>query len=247
MISVRETNGIGCVNLPKILKEGCEITSSGTTGPPKTIFRTPENLKACNKTAIETQKLTSKSRVLTVARMTHAGGLLTQTLPAFTLDCEIEIIPFNAFSFLKSFKDYTHTVLPPKMVEAIIKTKGFKDCDLSYKTITLGSDPIPWEHISELVEKGATVICNWGMSEIGPCAINKTYDKNNVWETFYESPDLTILGNKTPLEAVKYKKYFKKIKEIINDLELIYESRTSNDEPFIDPRYVVKRLEINKD
>ena len=63
------------------------------------------------------------------------------------------------------------------------------------KTITLGSDPIPWEHISELVEKGATVICNWGMSEIGPCAINKTYDKNNVWETFYESPDLTILGN----------------------------------------------------
>jgi len=195
MISVRETNGIGCVNLPKILKEGCEITSSGTTGPPKTIFRTPENLEACNKTAIETQKLTSKSRVLTVTRMTHAGGLLTQTLPAFTLGCEIEIIPFNAFSFLKSFKDYTHTLLPPKMVEAIIKTKGFKDCDLSYKIITLGSDPIPWEHISELIEKGATVICNWGMSEIGPCAINKTYDKHNVWEAFYESPDLTILGN----------------------------------------------------
>ena len=89
MISVRETNGIGCVNLPKILKEGCEITSSGTTGPPKTIFRTPENLEACNKTAIETQKLTSKSRVLTVTRMTHAGGLLTQTLPAFTLGLSV--------------------------------------------------------------------------------------------------------------------------------------------------------------
>ena len=69
---------------------------------------------------------------------------------------------------------------------------------------------------------------------------------NNVSEQWLNT-NLTILGNKTPLEAVKYKKYFKKIKEIINDLELIYESRTSNDEPFIDPRYVVKRLEINKD
>ena len=69
---------------------------------------------------------------------------------------------------------------------------------------------------------------------------------NNVSEQWLNT-NLTILGNKTPLEAVKYKKYFKKIKEIINDLELIYESRTSNDEPFIDPRYVVKRLEIDKD
>ena len=69
---------------------------------------------------------------------------------------------------------------------------------------------------------------------------------NNVSEQWLNT-NLTILGNKTPLEAVKYKKYFKKIKEIINDLELIYESRTSNDEPFIDPKYVVKRLEINKD
>ena len=71
-------------------------------------------------------------------------------------------------------------------------------------------------------------------------------EANNVSEQWLNT-NLTILGNKTPLEAVKYKKYFKKIKEIINDLELIYESRTSNDEPFIDPRYVVKRLEINKD
>ena len=82
------------------------------------------------------------------------------------------------------------------------------------------------------------------INDLGPF-ISKI-EANNVSEQWLNT-NLTILGNKTPLEAVKYKKYFKKIKEIINDLELIYESRTSNDEPFIDPRYVVKRLEINKD
>ena len=82
------------------------------------------------------------------------------------------------------------------------------------------------------------------INDLGPF-ISKIEAKN-VSEQWLNT-NLTILGNKTPLEAVKYKKYFKKIKEIINDLELIYESRTSNDEPFIDPRYVVKRLEINKD
>ena len=82
------------------------------------------------------------------------------------------------------------------------------------------------------------------INDLGPF-ISKIEAKN-VSEQWLNT-NLSILGNKTPLQAVKYKKYFKKIREIINDLELIYESRTSNDEPFIDPRYVVKRLEINKD
>ena len=80
------------------------------------------------------------------------------------------------------------------------------------------------------------------INDLGPF-ISKIEAKN-VSEQWLNT-NLSILGNKTPLQAVKYKKYFKKIREIINDLELIYESRTSNDEPFIDPRYVVKRLEIN--
>ena len=70
------------LNFSNILKNGVKITSSGTTGPQKTIFRTPENLKACNKVAIDSQKLAPSSKVLTVTRMTHAGGLLLQTLPA---------------------------------------------------------------------------------------------------------------------------------------------------------------------
>ena len=70
------------IDYANILNNGVEISSSGTTGPAKKVFSTPDNLKACIDVAIEAQQLVRSSKVLTVTRMTHAGGLLTQTLPA---------------------------------------------------------------------------------------------------------------------------------------------------------------------
>jgi acyl-CoA synthetase (AMP-forming)/AMP-acid ligase II len=163
------------IDFKKILKEGCTISSSGTTGLPKNIYRSPDNLKECNSVAIESQKITANSKIYTCTRMTHAGGLLLQSLPAYTLGCDITIEKFNAYSFLKRFKGHTHTFLAPAMCEAVINTKGFAKSNLKGKTISMGSDVIPWDHISRFVEKGATVIANWGMSEIGPCAINTVF------------------------------------------------------------------------
>ena len=163
------------IDFKKILQEGCTISSSGTTGTPKQIYRSPQNLEACNHVAIEDQLITSKSKIYTCTRMTHAGGLLLQSLPAYTLGCDILITKFNAFSFIKDFEMYTHTFLPPAMCEAVIKTKNFKDANFNGKIIAMGSDPIPWDHIVKFVRKGAIVIANWGMSEVGPCAINTTF------------------------------------------------------------------------
>jgi len=163
--------------MQQILTNGVVITSSGTTGAPKEIFRTPENLKACNEIAIDAQQLTAKSRVYTCTRITHAGGLLLQTLPAFTLGCDISIVSFNAFKFIKEFSEFTHTFLPPQMCGAVMKTKNFATCDLTGKIVCMGSDIIPSEHIQAFVDKGATVITNWGMSELGPNAISKTFTK----------------------------------------------------------------------
>ena len=69
-------------DLKKKLSKGVYIKSSGTTGESKTIFRTPENLRHCNKSAIDSQKITKNSRIYTVCKMEHAGGMLAQTLPA---------------------------------------------------------------------------------------------------------------------------------------------------------------------
>lgn len=180
----------------KILKDGCTISSSGTTGTPKQIYRSPNNLEACNSVAIKDQDITSKSRIFTCTRMTHAGGLLLQSLPAYTLGCDIHITKFNPFTFLKEFDSYTHTFLPPAMCNALIKTKGFKNANFTGKVIAMGSDVIPWDHIHKFVSKGATVIANWGMSEIGPCAINTKFETLKYVERHTEwAPNtLPIMG-----------------------------------------------------
>lgn len=185
-------------NFDTILKEGCTISSSGTTGPSKDIYRDPDNLKACNDVAVEVQKITKDSRIYTCTRMTHAGGLLLQSLPAHTLGCEVHITKFNVYKFLNEFANYTHTFLPPEMCEALINTKNFATCDLSGKTVAMGSFSIPWHHIIEFVDRGATVITNWGMSEVGPCVINTAFT-DSVMVSDYKSrsiPQATIMGDK---------------------------------------------------
>lgn len=180
-----------------ILENGVSITSSGTTGEPKTIFRTPKNLKKVVEAAIDAQQLTSHSKILTVTRMTHAGGLLTQSLPGYTLGCDIKIQQFNAYSFLRDFNDYTHTFLTPAHMWALMQTKDFANCDLTGKWILGGSDPVSWEMIEAFTSKGATVQPNWGMSEVGPVTINAVFTKNTDIGRYKKlcRSDATILGD----------------------------------------------------
>jgi acyl-CoA synthetase (AMP-forming)/AMP-acid ligase II len=185
------------IDYKNILNDGIEISSSGTTGPAKMVFRTPSNLRACIDVAIDAQHLTRSSKVLTVTRMTHAGGLLTQTLPAYSIGAEFKVQQFNAFSFLKDFKDYTHTFLAPAQMTALMNTKGFNDCDLTGKRILGGSDSVTWEMIESFVSKGAIVQPNWGMSEIGPIVINIEFDSMDKVQYVKErTPDeYTIMGD----------------------------------------------------
>ena len=56
------------INFGQILNEGVTISSSGTTGPAKDIFRDPQNLKEANKVAVEAQKISTTSKILTVTK-----------------------------------------------------------------------------------------------------------------------------------------------------------------------------------
>ena len=198
------------IDYKHILENGVEISSSGTTGTPKMVLRTPDNLKACIDVAIDAQRITRRSKVLTVTRMTHAGGLLTQTLPAFSIGADFKVQKFNAFTFLKDFADCTHTFLAPAQMTALMNTKGFKDCDLTGKHILGGSDPVTWEMIEAFVSKGAIVQPNWGMSEIGPITINIEFSTiEQVEYVKQRCPDgYTIMGNKYYCDW-KHSPYFK--------------------------------------
>lgn len=178
-----------------ILDDGLTIKSKGTTGTQKTIVRTPENLAASNAVAVECQGITKDSKVLTICKMDHAAGLLAQTLPAYSVGAEFTIKDFNAYEFNRDILSYTHTHLTVNHAKAISLTKDFKDLDLTGIFVCIGTDRITWDVIEAFVNQGATVMVNWGMSEVGPMAINIVF--NNMDEVNAVKHDtLTLMGNK---------------------------------------------------
>jgi acyl-CoA synthetase (AMP-forming)/AMP-acid ligase II len=180
------------------LVNGFELQSSGTTGEPKHIFQTPAKLLAANKVAIAAQNITAQSRILTVCRMTHAGGLLAQTLPAWSVRAHVEIKPFNAFTFWRDIKDCTHTHLTPMHCHLLMQTKKFNVLDLDEVFVTCGSDSVTFEIVEAFVERGATFMCNWGMTEIGPITINTVFDTlDKVKQYRDQAPaDGTLMGDR---------------------------------------------------
>tara|TARA_B100000886_G_C20419994_1_gene491072 strand:- start:510 stop:1208 length:699 start_codon:yes stop_codon:yes gene_type:complete len=181
-------------NFQSILDNGLFLNSSGTTGRPKTLFQPPKKLKAANQVAREVQKIDTRSKILTVCTLRHAGGLLAQTLPAFEIGAEkIEVIPFNAYSWVLNIKDYTHSHLTPDMARAIMKTKSFKNLNLEGKIVTCGSDRVHSSIIQSFIDRGCTFIVNWGMTECGPIAINKTF-----------VPDMEVDVSETLMGNMKY-------------------------------------------
>jgi acyl-CoA synthetase (AMP-forming)/AMP-acid ligase II len=161
--------------LQLMLEKGAMIQSSGTTGDPKTILRNPENIKECNKVAVNAQLITSRSSIYTVTKISHAGGLLAQTLPALSIQASIEIDSFNPFSFFRKFSKHTHTFLPPEHMNALIKTKTFQNVDFGKRWILTGSSPVDLNVVKLFVSRNAIVQPNWGMSEVGPLVINHVF------------------------------------------------------------------------
>ena len=176
--------------LKKTLTEGCFLQTSGTTGEPKPIWQSVEKLQAANSVARECQLMDVNSRILTVCTLKHAGGLLAQTLPAYEIGAHIEVQPFNAFAWVRQIGDYTHSHLTPDMARAIMKTKSFERLNLDGITVMCGSDRVNTSIIQNFIDRGCTFIVNWGMTEIGPCAINKTF-KPGMHINFSE----TVMGD----------------------------------------------------
>lgn len=163
-------------NWTGILEQGFELESSATTGPAKRIFQPPEKLAAANRVAVEAQGLTPTSRVLTLCRMSHAGGALAQTLPAWSIGAHVEIRPFNAYSFWHDIQGFSHTHLTPAHCSMLMRTRGFANSDFAGLFVACGSDRVSFEIIEAFVARNAIFMCNWGMTEIGPICINTVFE-----------------------------------------------------------------------
>lgn len=152
------------------------LKTSGSTGTPKQIHQPEHKLKIANEVARLSQQITASSKIYTVCKMTHAGGMLAQTMPAQEVGAHVDIVEFNAYEFVKNVCNYTHTHVTPKHANAIMLTKNFWNLDMSGVWVTCGSDPVTWDIVEAFVSRGATFMTNWGMTEVGPCAINTVFD-----------------------------------------------------------------------
>jgi len=185
------------IDVNNIINNGITIHSSGTSGDPKPYFQSPDKIKNANIIALISQNINKLSRVYTCCKTTHAGGLLAQTLPALSVGAHVDIVDFNAYNFVRDINNYTHTHITPKHAKAIMLTKGFWSLDLSGLWITCGADPVTWDIIEAFVGQGATFMTNWGMSEVGPVAINNVFkDIETVKKLKQSAPEnSTILGS----------------------------------------------------
>jgi acyl-CoA synthetase (AMP-forming)/AMP-acid ligase II len=177
------------MNLTKIINDGCTINTSGTTGTPKAVYQSPDKIRYANQAAVRCQNIDSNSRIYTVCTLDHAGGLFAQTLPAVSVDAHVDIEQFNPYVWVRKVQEeVTHTHLTPNMARAIMATKTFQNgFDLTGLTVMCGSDRIHSSILEAFIEKGATFIANWGMSECGPVAINKTFNKGDLVDKYHES------------------------------------------------------------
>jgi acyl-CoA synthetase (AMP-forming)/AMP-acid ligase II len=187
--------------LKKIINIGTALPTSGTSGTPKRIFQPPHKLQAANSIARQVQDITVNSRILTVCTLTHAGGLLAQTLPAVEVGADVDVQKFNPYSWVRQITDYTHSHLTPDMARAVMKTRGFNTVNLSGITVMCGSDRVHSNIITSFIDRGATFITNWGMTEVGPVAINQTFNPGDTIKTTE-----TIMGNQVHCD-VKIENY----------------------------------------
>ncbi len=185
-------------NWKTLLQQGFDLQSSGTTDAAKVLFQPPEKLAAANLVAQEAQGITCHSRVLTVCSMNHAGGVLAQTLPALSVGAYVDIRAFNAYRFWQDVQGFTHTHLTPAHCQMLINTRTFARVDLSGLFIACGSNNISFEIMDAFIRRGATFMCNWGMTEIGPIAINTVFDSLDKLEHYrQQAPDTgTLMGDR---------------------------------------------------
>ncbi len=181
-----------------MLQQGFELQSSGTTDTAKILFQPPEKLAAANLVAQDAQRISRHSRILTVCNMNHAGGILAQTLPALSIGAYVDIRAFNAYRFWQDVQGFTHTHLTPAHCGMLINTKTFTRIDLNGLFITCGSNAVDFDIVEAFVRRGATFMCNWGMTEIGPVAINTVFDSLDKVEHYrQQAPDTgTLMGDR---------------------------------------------------
>jgi acyl-coenzyme A synthetase/AMP-(fatty) acid ligase len=192
------------MNIVKILTDGLILNSTGTTGTPKKIYQSPQKLLSNIKNELDIFKITKESHILNCSPLNHItayyASLSGLFVGATVTQKEMEYQEYLDY-LLTAETPITHTVVPPLKLIEIMADPKFEQLSFSNTFIIFGKNFVTKENVRTWIRKGAWIITNWGMSEIGPLCCYSIFKTENDLDNIWQLEDKMCMGNKLTIEA----------------------------------------------
>jgi acyl-coenzyme A synthetase/AMP-(fatty) acid ligase len=190
------------MDIRKILTEGLMLYSTGTTGTPKKIYSSPEKLLANIRNEIKAFNINEESHILNCSPMEHITAYYV-SLPALFVGAKVTQKVLSPVEYLETLctTKVTHTVVPPLKLKEVMEDPMFNDLILDGTYVIFGKNFVTKEDVRVWIKKGAYVITNWGMSEIGPLCCYSIFKTEDDLDTIWQLEDKTCMGNNLIIDA----------------------------------------------
>lgn len=190
------------MNIKEILKNGLLLYSTGTTGTRKKIYSSPAKILANIKNEIDIFNITEDSCVLNCSPVEHITAYCL-SLPALFLGAAVIQKTMSSTEYLQELtdKNVTHTVVPPLKIKEIMEDPLFDKLSFNGTYVLFGKNFVTKEDVRTWIKKGARVITNWGMSEIGPLCCYSIFRSENDLDTIWKLSDKSCMGNNLIIDA----------------------------------------------